>query len=331
MNNEDVIIYNELPLTEVFIPTRLFHREGQIRELERCLKPVLNNRLPENVFLLGSTGTGKTIVARWILESYFGNRSVYINCWKYRSTHDVLKEILLGLGKVIHGREKTSDLVKMFEKDLKKKTIIVCLDEVDQLKESAILYILARNACGLILISNHIHSLIALNSRIRSSLALTEIRFPDYKPEEIFDILKDRVQYSFRPRALKEELIRITAISSREDARVALETLRRAGRKAESRGLQEVTIKEIREASRGAKRLKKSYILSKLNEHQRVIYKILEEKIQMDSGNLYKEYCRLVSKPVVPRAYRNHMKKMIHLGLVNSKGKGRWKRYELAL
>jgi cell division control protein 6 len=329
VNDEDTIIYNELPLTEAFIPTRLFHREGQLRELERCLKPVLSNRLPENVFLVGSTGTGKTIVARWILESYFGDRSVYVNCWKYRSTHDVLKEVLLGLRMVIHGWEKTSDLIKMFERILKKKKIIVCLDEVDQLKESNVLYVLARNACGLILISNHIYSLMSLDSRIRSSLALTEIHFPDYKPEEIYDILKDRVQYSFRPRTLEDELIRIAAFMSKGDARVALETLRRAGRKTEDKELKKVTIKEIKQASREAKRLKKSYILSKLNEHQLVIYEILEKKIKITSGMLYKEYCKLVSKPVVARAYRNYMKKMVDLGLVNKKGKGRWKSYEI--
>ena len=331
MNDEDTILYNELPLTETFIPTRLFHREDQLRELERCLKPVLHNRLSENVFLVGPTGTGKTIVARWILESYFGGKSVYINCWKYRSAHDVLKEILLGLGMVIHGREKTSDLIKMFEKVLKKKKIIVCLDEVDQLKESNVLYVLARNACGLILISNHIYSLMSLNGRIRSSLALTEIRFPNYKREEMYDILKDRVQYSFRSGTLKEELIRIASLISKGDARVALETLRRAGRKAEDKGLKHVTIKEIKEASREAKKLMKSYILSKLNEHQLVIYEILEKKIRMASGILYKEYCKLVSKPVVTRAYRNYMKKMVNFGLVNTRGKGRWKTYEIII
>lgn len=107
--------------------------------------------------------------------------------------------------------------------------------------------------------------------------------------------------------------------------------MRRAGKKAEDEGLKQVTIREIREASREAKRLKKSYVLSKLNEHQRVIYEILEKKMRMPSGVLYKEYCRLVSKPVVSRAYRNYMNKMINLGLVGSRGEGRWRRYVIAL
>jgi len=49
----------------------------------------------------------------------------------------------------------------------------------------------------------------------------------------------------------------------------------------------------------------------------------------MPSGMLCKEYCKLVSKPVVTRAYRNYMKKMVDLGLVEVDGSGRWKRYEI--
>ena len=55
-------------------------------------------------------------------------------------------------------------------------------------------------------------------------------------------------------------------------------------KKAEDRGLKQVTIHEIKEASREAEKLKKSYILSKLNYHQRVIYKILEKEMRMTSG-----------------------------------------------
>jgi Cdc6-like AAA superfamily ATPase len=152
-DNNESIIYNELPLTEAFIPTRLWHREGQLRELERCLKPALHNRIIENVFLVGPSGTGKTTLAKWVFESYFKEVSVYVNCWKYRSSHEILKEILLSFQIPVHGRESIGELIKQLEKLVKKKLIIICLDEVDQLDEFNILYILARSGCGLVLAS----------------------------------------------------------------------------------------------------------------------------------------------------------------------------------
>jgi len=51
--------------------------------------------------------------------------------------------------------------------------------------------------------------------------------------------------------------------------------------------------------------------LDACNEHQLVIYEILEKKTKTASGVLYKECCKLVSKPVVPRDYRNYMKKIV--------------------
>lgn len=151
---ENAIIYNELPLTEAFIPTRLLHREGQVREIEGCLKPLLNGRIPENVFLVSPTGTGKTVVAKWILENYFHGKLVYVNCWKYRRTHQVLKEILLSFDVPVHGREPTSELIRILDSFLERKgKIVVCLDEVDQLKDFDILYVLARRECCLISIS----------------------------------------------------------------------------------------------------------------------------------------------------------------------------------
>src|SRR6266516_41242 len=58
---EGFVLINELPLTEAFIQTRLLHREGQLTELERCLKPALENRRISNVFLVGPTGSSRTI------------------------------------------------------------------------------------------------------------------------------------------------------------------------------------------------------------------------------------------------------------------------------
>jgi len=205
------------------------------------------------------------------------------------------------------------------------------LDEVDQLNDFNVLYILSRNGCGLILASTHYHALINLPSRIKSSLALTEIEFPAYEADELYDILKDRVEFAFRPNTIGEELIRIASVMAEGDARVGLEILRRAGKKAEDKGLRKVTIEEIKQAAKEAKMLKKDFFLSKLNEHQKIIYEILEKRKKMTSGEIYREYCELVSKPVVARAYRNYMKKMVSLGLVKAHGKGRWKNYEIII
>ena len=77
---EGAIIVNELPLMEAFIPTRLLHGDGQLKELERCLKPALRNKSIENIFITGSTGTGKTLLAKWILETSFKDNSAYVSC-----------------------------------------------------------------------------------------------------------------------------------------------------------------------------------------------------------------------------------------------------------
>jgi len=326
---DESIIYNELPLTEAFVPTRLLHREGQLRELERCLKPALYNKSIENVFLVGPSGTGKTTLAKWVLESYFKEISAYVNCWKYSSIHEVLKEILLNFQIPIHGREPTGDLVKQLENLVRKKKVIVCLDEVDHLENFDVLYILSRNNVGLILASTHYHALLDLPSRIKSSLALTEIEFPPYKPEELFDILKDRVDFSFRPGSIKDELIKIASVAAEGDARVGLEILRRAGKKAEAKGLKQVTMEEMKQAIIEARKTKFSFMTSKLNEHQRVILEILAKRKKMPSGEIYRQYCTSVKNPVVDRAYRNYMQKMIELGLIKAEGKGRWKKYIL--
>ena len=214
---------------------------------------------------------------------------------------------------------------------MRKRKLLVCLDEVDQLKEYNILYTLLRNGIGLILISNHYHALMRLDSRITSSLALTEVNFPAYTRDEIYDIIKDRIQFAFRPRTIKDDLLRIVSAMADGDVRIALQILLRAGKKAEDKGLKQITIEEVKKAAREARKFKQSYLLKKLNEHQRIIYEILEKKRKMPSGLLYKKYCKLVSKPVVDRAYRNYMKRMVILGLVKADGFGRWKNYEIVI
>jgi len=47
-----------------------------------------------------------------------------------------------------------------------------------------------------------------LPSRIKSSLALTEIEFPAYKPDELFDILRNRAYRNYMEHMIKLGLVR---------------------------------------------------------------------------------------------------------------------------
>ncbi len=325
--NEPLIV-DENALADFFVPEKVLHREEQINELKNRLSPILKNRSVENIFLTGTSGSGKTAIAKHVLKSHFKDNSAYINCWKHRTTHEVLTEILLSLQIPVHGREPTGDLAKTLEKLVQKKKVIVCLDEVDKLNDFDVLYLLARNGCGLVLVSTRCHSLSNLNYRIKNSLALTEIEFPPYGVDELYDIMKNRIEVAFRTGALKNELVRMASLAAQGDARTALDIVRKAGKKAEVQGLDEVSINEVRDAIDDTSRFMTMHPMNRLNQHQKVIYEILEKKRKLPSGALYSEYSAVTPDPVVDRAYRKYMNKMVNLGLVKTEGKGRWKSYE---
>lgn len=326
--NEPLII-DENALADFFIPEKMLHRDEQISALKNRLSPILQNRSVENIFLTGTSGVGKTAIAKHVLKSHFRENSAYINCWKHRTTHEVLTEILLSLQIPVHGRESTGDLSKVLERLVQKKKILVCLDEVDKLNDFDVLYLLARNGCGLILVSTRCHSLSNLNSRIRNSLALTEMEFPPYSGDELFNIMKGRIEIAFRPGALKNELVRMASLAAQGDARTALEIVRKAGKKAEVQGLNQISMNELRDAIDDTNRFMTVHPLNRLNQHQKVLYDILEKKRKLPSGMLYSEYSAVTPDPVVDRAYRKYMNKMVNLGLVKTEGKGRWKSYEI--
>lgn len=323
------ILIDESLFDETFTPERLVSREEQIKEIARCLSPMKNGKSARNLFIYGPPGTGKTSVCKWLMNEQFPKNSAYVNCWSKRTTHKIMEDILLQLGQMVHGRESASELIKKFEKLGKK--VVVCLDESDHIRDPDVLYVLTRSACNVILISNQSFPLSLIDSRIRSSLLINEIEFRSYSADDISQILKERVAYGIRPAAVDDSMLSLIARMCSGDARVALQTLKIAAKEAESKDANRITIEEIKYAIKCSRKYKLSYLLSKLNVHQKTIYEILKGNGRMESGKLFATYSKVTKDHVVDRAYRNHMERMVELGLVRSCGIGRWKTYELAV
>lgn len=318
---------DENPFHEAFLPRTTLRRESHVNEILKCIEPIKSGRPAKNVYVYGLPGAGKTTVVKAILRDHFKEFSAYVNCWNNQTSHKVMTQILSQIGFVIHGRESTSELIKKFEKI--KKKIVICLDEFDHLKDDDILYVFVRNSCPLILISNHSYSPHKMDSRIKSSMHLQEIEFQTYLTDEITDILKDRISLGVNEESVTDEIVSEIANSCGGDARAGIQILKNAAIDAESRGLESITINEVKLASGYARKYRLSYLLGKLNEHQKTIYELLKQNKTMDSGKLFNDYRKSINETVTDRSYRNYMMRMVELGLVREIGSGRWKKYEI--
>ncbi len=324
------ILLDEEPLTEAFIPTRMFHREGQIKEIFRHMKPTLHGKDARNVLVVGNTGTGKTSLVKWILKEHFARKHAYVNCLNSRSEHKILESILVQLGHVIPENKPTDYLIQRFSKKIG-KDVVVCLDEIDQIKGDRILQALSSQQCSLILITNRNFFFDHVDNRIHSRLFLAEVEFPRFKSSELMDIMRERIQYSLSPDSISDRLVELIAMWSKGDARVALQTLRAAAMSADSKKREEITIDDLKEAFKSAGKSKREYVKSKLNEHQKLLLELIEKHKQIASGELFDLYRKSVAQPLGERAYRNQMEFLVQTGLVKDFGEGRWKRFESAI
>src|SRR3989454_3101867 len=91
------------------MPTTLPHREEQIRRLGSVLAPALSKERVSNLFAYGKTGTGKTIVARFVLDrlqkkARDHGRAVdtsYVNCRLAGTNYRVIADLCRALGQEV--------------------------------------------------------------------------------------------------------------------------------------------------------------------------------------------------------------------------------------
>jgi cell division control protein 6 len=342
-------------LTSDFKPDTIPHRDKEINILALILAPSLKGGKPSNIFIYGMTGTGKTLVTRYVgseLERMSNQgtnqvKVIYINC-KMKKITDTEYRLLAELSRIL-GQEvpitglPTEQVYKIFFNILDSTSwvVIVILDEIDALvgkmgddflyNFTRINQELKKARVSIIGITNDLHFIDILDPRVKSSLSEEEILFPPYNAVELQDILKQRVDLGFSPGIISEEVIpKCAALAAQEhgDARRALDLLRVAGEISERENDSKITEKHvdlalekidydrIMESVKSLPKQTKSLLWSVIE---------LEEKGQKDMQtgdiyNIYEETCKKCAlHPLTQRRVSDLISELDMMGIINAR------------
>jgi cell division control protein 6 len=349
------LLKDERFLYPEYVPERLPFRDSEIDALVYALQPVLKGKKPQNVFVCGKSGTGKTATVRFVLNELqqYSDRAkgLYINCFQLNTRHSVLTQIANFLGEPTPRRGIATDEAysKVLEA-LKHASFfpVVVLDEADQLlhekEASKLFYDLIRvveygkGRFGLIFISNLAEFVAMLDDRVKSSLAEQTIAFEPYSPQQLKEILNQRASYAFHPNALGSELINVAAAHAAKlggDARIAIECILKAAREAEKQNAEKVTVNHLKSvfSAVDARALQKA--IAYLSVTEKKILCLIPANKPVPSGELFSEYKKAVKKPLSQRRFSSLISQLERMHLINTeeaftKPKGRTRLVSLA-
>jgi cell division control protein 6 len=335
-----------------YLPEKLPHRDEQIMQLGEVVAPVLKGARCSNLFIYGKTGTGKTAVARHVLnhlevkakEFEAPVRFCYVNCRMIGSEYRTFGSLCQSIGvSVPFTGLSVGEVFDRFRVGLDRSriTFIIVLDEIDELIKARgdnLLYeltrineSLCRSKVSILGISNDLRLKEFLDPRVFSSLSEEEIVFNPYNADELRNILLERAKLAFYDGVLSDGALSIcAALAAAEhgDARRALDLLRVAGEVAERKGVSIVVEDHVREAEKRIEHNRVLEALKNLTLHSKIvvlsIYHLKEaEVLRAITGEIYEVYSELCEElgvtPLTQRRVSTLVNELDAMGLLNAK------------
>jgi len=347
------IYANRDVLRHDYMPTHLPHRDEHIQRLAGILAPALHQSKISNVFVYGKTGTGKTIVTKFVIDRLERKaleigapvKIAYINCRLAGTNYRVLAEICRAVGvEVPFTGIAVGELLDRFANGINadRTALLVTLDEIDALikhnADDSLLYELTRinetlnsSWISIVGISNDLHFKEFLDPRVLSSLSEEEVVFRPYLADELFDILLERTRLAFLEGALDDNAIRLcAALAAGEhgDARRALDLLRVAGELAEREGATQVTEQNVRQAQQKIEHDRVSEVLKSLPAHSKILLVgayLLSNHLSGGAitGDVYEVYHELCAasdlEPLTQRRVSGLINELDVMGILNAR------------
>jgi cell division control protein 6 len=334
MISESRIFKNEQVLSSEFLPEVLPHRESQIEMIARNLLLASQGRKPQNTFIFGAPGIGKTASVKYVFrqfEEYSGVKAFYVNCWDYKTVHSIFSKLAVEMGGFVtrKGTAKDEVLEKFVEVCKKsRKGLVICLDEADQLKDKNSLYDLFRinqyiqNPVGLVFISNFSNLFLDLEPRVKSSADIDEVEFKPYSLEEMKNILTARSREAFHAGVVEDGVVFLCsnhAVVNGGDVRIGLECLMKAGRLAEKENSEKLKVEHVKSILPTVGKIKPKILEEQISEKEKLILKIVEENRNLQSGDLYKKYLEVGNDKITERSFRDLLNHLIGIKLLQAR------------
>jgi Cdc6-like AAA superfamily ATPase len=319
------------------LPREVVGRNSQMNQVTDALAPVEEGFRAENCFLFGPSGAGKTTVARAAVRELRSEvlavPTAYVNCWTDYTRSGVLERTAKELaGTAVPKNAPARELIDAVQAGLDSPSVII-LDEVDQLRDPGLLYDLhSIQGLAWICIANREVDLLArLDERVRSRVSVGyRVQFDRYTVETVTEILHRRATQGLEPGAVEGPTLRRIAELADGDARRAITALRVAARKSEQDGRSTIPEGLVEEAVFDAEAEVRQKTVSKLNDHQRVLYECIQRWGPLIQTELYDRYTQEHPDPITLRALRKtHLPKLEHYNLVTTERHGGGKSYRL--
>ena len=280
------------PLQPNYLPEKLHNREEEQELLQNLAS---ENSTPQNVFLHGPRGTGKTHVTHLALQEL--DRKVYIPCTQHDTQYKALKQILKGLNQDVSDGHHTSDLQRKLVEQTKAVNTVIILDDIEFLllnDGDDLLYFLTRmetrNHVDLVLTSSNYSGLKSqIEERTFSSLQPRRISFEPYTAEDVYQVLVQRAQKALVDQSLQRAALTYIT-STTQNISVALHWLKHAAETTDS----VITESHIQDVQQKAYEKYAGHLLNEFTEHHRLLYQAVREldveENQIRTGAIYTRY-----------------------------------------
>jgi Cdc6-like AAA superfamily ATPase len=183
---------------EDYIPPKLVVRDKQVTQIKQTMDNFVKNGIAPNLLLTGVTGSGKTATLQYVLRDYDKEAYTFVRCKQMRG----IKEVLAYIGEMKPlARQRAPELLPRVIENLKKERKAIVLDDVTVIPSWVELLsymdgIYRAVQSPIIVTTNMFRFLTNLPEDVRHTLLFFRVDFPAYDSNELFRIIRDRVQLS---------------------------------------------------------------------------------------------------------------------------------------